>query len=334
MSERRQGKKCLLTSEFCDRLKTIVEKKKWSHQRIADWSKTDRATVAKVLRNDPNNPFHGGTAENIAKSILNQSGTSFEDTEVSCSVIDADPDIALQLVDSPFHGTAAEKLLAVCAGRNELLGRIFVDLDKGLNKNLLGATRLGKTWLLKQICQQGDERMRTPIEKFIYMNLRGINHGKQFFPKLCEELKIDPPLSGDDLKQVLGERKYVVCLDNIEQFRDEERFTEGDRDQLCYLCDGKDLPLTMIVASQMPLRTLFPDNSIISSPFADLCNTIKVKPVSLRQTTDFITHSLSPLEIKFTPAQIEVIHRDAEGKPQEIMHLADEQYQISIRNRS
>jgi hypothetical protein len=333
MGERRQDKKCLLTSEFCDRLNKIVKKEKWSHQQIAGWSNTDRATVAKVLKNDPNSPFHGGKAEEIAKSILSQSDTSFEDIEVSSNVIDADPNITLLLVESPFYGAAAEKLLAVCAGRDELLERIFMALDLGLNKNLLGGARLGKTWLLKQICLQGATRMRTPIEKFIYINLCGINHGKQFFPKLCEELEIDPPLRGGELKRVLGERKYVVCLDNIDQFRDKQRFTKLDRDQLCYLCDGDDLPLTMVVASQKPLRTLFPDDHLGSSPFADLCNPIEVQPVSLQQATNFMNDSLAPLGMKFKPAQIEEIHRAATGKPQEVMHLADEQYQISIQNR-
>jgi predicted DNA-binding antitoxin AbrB/MazE fold protein len=63
-----------------------------------------------------------------------------------------------------------------------------------------------------------------------------------------------------------------VCLDNIDQFQDDQRFTKLDRDHLCDLCDGADRPLSMVVTSQVPLRDLFPDDTHSSSPFADLCS--------------------------------------------------------------
>jgi hypothetical protein len=72
MGERRQSKKCLLTSAFCARLNKIVTKEKWSHQQIAGWSNTDRTTVAKVLKNSPFMVFSRESLKKIEFLVANQ----------------------------------------------------------------------------------------------------------------------------------------------------------------------------------------------------------------------------------------------------------------------
>jgi transcriptional regulator with XRE-family HTH domain len=330
MAERIQNQRCLLSEELHARFTKRLQEMKFTQQQIADTARVDRNTVSKVIKNDPASPFQSAKAE----SILQACDVIFKDNEIVDGISEVTASFDEISLSSPFLGASAKQLLSICTGRDELLSQIFEALNLGLNKNLLGAARLGKTWLLEEIRTQGMQRMTRQIQQFVYINLRSINPGGLFFPTLCEELKIDPPLRGRDLARQLGKKKYVVCLDNIDQFQDDQRFTKLDRDQLCDLCDGADRPLSMVVASQVPLRELFPDDPQGSSPFADLCSAIEVRPVSLQQVTNFIIQSLTPLGMAFTTTQIEGIHQMAAGKPQEIMLLADRQYQNSIQSRS
>jgi hypothetical protein len=72
MGERRQDKKCLLTSEFCDQLNKIVGEERWSQQQIADWLNTNRTTVAKVLKNSPFMVFSRESLKKIEFLVANQ----------------------------------------------------------------------------------------------------------------------------------------------------------------------------------------------------------------------------------------------------------------------
>jgi hypothetical protein len=78
------------------------------------------------------------------------------------------------VIDSPFLTMEAEQLLSQVAGRDELLRQIFEELEKGSSKSLVGEALVGETYLLKQICKQGQQRL-TSVEDLLYLDLRMVN---------------------------------------------------------------------------------------------------------------------------------------------------------------
>jgi Trypsin-like peptidase domain len=178
---------------------------------------------------------------------------------------ESDRKVLQQIAVNPFEGQAAIESLAYHIGREELLRQIFEELDKGSNRSLVGVTQVGKTWLLKEICRRGKSKIKRHIDAFIYLDMRCVEDGKDFFEALCTKLKVTPPLRGPNLYWALEGKKYILCLDEIDQLADDVRFSRTERDQLCSLCDGEDMPLSLVIASQASLIELFPDSPIRSS---------------------------------------------------------------------
>jgi hypothetical protein len=107
------------------------------------------------------------------------------------------------------------------------------------------------------------------IGSISYLDLCDVNAG-QFSPILCLSMGLDIPLRGCELKRALGNKKYVLCLDEIDQMIDGERFTKNDQDQLCSLCGGEDSEMSLIVASRVTLQLFFPAKPFQSSPLGTI----------------------------------------------------------------
>jgi len=227
---------------------------------------------------------------------------------------------------NPFEGQKALDALSYHSGREELLRQLFEELDKGSNRSLVGEPRVGKTWLLRQIFQNGRTKMKRKVDGFIYLDMRCIEDGKDFFEALCSELNIYPPMRGYKLQRLLTGKQYILCLDEIDQLADDQRFTKNERDQLYSLCDGKSVPFSLVISSQTPLSQLFPDSPIRASPLVGICRQIDVKPLLLLQIQAFLTDCIKETSVQFSEAQIRQLYLDSEGKPEQLLELAAKQY--------
>lgn len=227
---------------------------------------------------------------------------------------------------NPFEGQKALDALSYHSGREELLRQLFEELDKGSNRSLVGEPRVGKTWLLRQICQNGRIRMKRKVDGFIYLDMRCIEDGKDFFEALCSELNIHPPIRGYKLQRLLTGKQYILCLDEIDQLADDQRFTKNERDQLYGLCDGRDVPFSLVTASQIALNQLFPDSPLRASPLVGICRQIDIKPLSLLQVKAFLTNCIKETGVQFSEAQIRQLYLVSEGKPEQLLDLASKQY--------
>jgi len=227
---------------------------------------------------------------------------------------------------NPFEGQKALDALSYHSGREELLRQLFEELDKGSNRSLVGEPRVGKTWLLRQIFQNGRTKMKRKVDGFIYLDMRCIEDGKDFFEALCSELNIYPPMRGYKLQRLLTGKQYILCLDEIDQLADDQRFTKNERDQLYSLCDGKNVPFSLVISSQTPLSQLFPDSPIRASPLVGICRQIDVKPLLLLQIQAFLTDCIKETSVQFSEAQIRQLYLDSEGKPEQLLELAAKQY--------
>lgn len=100
-------------------------------------------------------------------------------------------------------------------GREELLRRIFEELDKGVNLSLVGEAQISKSSVLSMIHHFGPQRMHTPMNGFIYLSLEGVDDEDEFYAALCERLGIET-CRGYDLTRALRRQRYVLCIDEAE----------------------------------------------------------------------------------------------------------------------
>jgi len=128
------------------------------------------------------------------------------------------------------------------------------------------------------------------------------------------------------LQRLLTGKQYILCLDEIDQLADDQRFTKNERDQLYSLCDGKNVPFSLVISSQTPLSQLFPDSPIRASPLVGICRQIDVKPLLLLQIQAFLTDCIKETSVQFSEAQIRQLYLDSEGKPEQLLELAAKQY--------
>jgi hypothetical protein len=97
--------------------------------------------------------------------------------------------------------------------------------------------------------------------------------------------------------------------------------------------EGADSEISLVVASQVPLHILFPDEPNRTSPLVGLCKTLDVRPVSLEQVQKFVVASLNGTGIEFTKQQVQQLHHDSLGRPGEILDLAHQLYQELVKTR-
>jgi hypothetical protein len=190
-------------------------------------------------------------------------------------------------------------------------------LEKGANRSLVGEARVGKTWLLQQIQRRWQRVMQRPLDGCVLLDMQMIEDGREFFEVLCEEMGLESSLRGNRLARALRHKRYILCLDEIDLLTDEARFQEADRRFLRGLADGADTPLSLVIASQRPLRELFPDSPLHSSPLADICGQMEVAALSLEQVREVVR----ACGIRVEKAQ--ALWEASQGKPQMLLDLID-----------
>lgn len=198
-------------------------------------------------------------------------------------------------------------------GRTDLLRQIFEAIRRGGNRALVGPAQIGKSSLLSMVCALGPTQLALPPESFVYLNLQLIDDDGDFFDALCHKLGI-PSCRGYKLERQLSQRKVVLCLDEIEKLRS-DRFPIDVREQLRGLADGADSPLTLLVASRMPLDRLFPDAPERTSPLYNVVSQLSVPPFRDEECRELIARRLHGSDVTFSEAEIAALVERSLGHP-------------------
>jgi hypothetical protein len=206
-------------------------------------------------------------------------------------------------------------------GRQEFLRRLVEDLQKGMSLALVGETQSGKSSVLQYLCRKRDTIWQGIPPQFIYMDMLLINDGQEFQSELCHSLGLDTCNNSELVRKLQHlQRKYILCLDEVGVLGD-DTFSRT-RLNLRGLVDGHSTPLTLITTSQLPLKSLFPDNSRISSSLAEFCQQRNVLPFDKQETIDFIHMRLEPTGVRFSDRDIAELYQQTNGHPGQLQQAA------------
>lgn len=223
------------------------------------------------------------------------------------------PSVAASALSNPFVTSGRLTDPSQFVGRKELLRQIFEALGRGGNRALVGPAQIGKSSLLSMVCALGPKQLGLVPESFVYLNLQLIDDDGDFFDALCHKLGI-PSCRGYKLERQLSQRKVVLCLDEIEKLRS-DRFPIDVREQLRGLADGADSPLTLLVASRMPLDRLFPDAPERTSPLYNVVAQLSVPPFGDEECRELLSRRLSHSGVTFSEAEIAMLVARSLGHP-------------------
>lgn len=205
---------------------------------------------------------------------------------------------------NPF--TDQGRITTAFFGQEKLLRTIFAELKKGTNLSLIGETQMGKSSLLSKVRQLGAKEL--PKKTFIELDMCIVHDEGDFFKALCGEMGIQET-RGYELHRALRGKQYVLCLDNIERMTS-KLFSGDERTELRGFAEGKDAPLTLLIASHSPLNTLFPDDysRLEASPLDNICQRLDIPPFSPEEVRTFIKTRLQSTGIQFTEEALEKHH--------------------------
>ncbi len=212
--------------------------------------------------------------------------------------------------------------------RKEILNQLYEALRIGQSRSLVGESEIGKSSILWKICQEGWQRLNLQRKAFIYLNMEIISSYESFFTALCQALAIKLDIRsvsfGLDLNNRLEGKRYIVCIDEIEVFR--EDFPPEDLPKTLRLLRGltgsSQAPLTLVTASRSPLKELFPDTPKTSSPFWNIFRKIDVDVFSEEDASQFLQHRLQGNSITFTEDQINQLIADSNCHPARLQEQA------------
>jgi hypothetical protein len=210
-------------------------------------------------------------------------------------------------------------------GREELLRRIFEELGKRSNLALIGERQIGKSSLLYMIRHYGPERLALPPASFLHIDMQLIRDEGQFFRAVCRKLDIPLCDNGFDLSLELEGRRAILCLDEVEKMQ-RDRFSADVRDELRGLVDGGSAPLTLVVASSLPLTELFPDTHGGTSPLANICSPLDVPPFSHSEARAFIAARLHGTGVQFSEDEIADLLEQSQRHPARLQQAAADLY--------
>ncbi|MGD1908604.1 MAG: AAA family ATPase [Leptolyngbyaceae cyanobacterium] len=212
-------------------------------------------------------------------------------------------------------------------GRKEILRRIFEELHKGSSLSLVGASQVGKSSLLEMVRHWGPQALKLKPEQFIHVDMQIVRNEAEFFEALCDALGLPETLRGFRLGRALRDKRYIVCLDEIEKMVSQRHFTGDEREELRGLADGANAPLSLVIASRSPLNELFDDDPTRTSPLHGLCGPpLRVKPFSQPETFQFLTQRLKGNAIQFVSEQMQALYNQSQGHPGLLQALAADLY--------
>lgn len=210
--------------------------------------------------------------------------------------------------------------------REEILQRVFEGLRLGCSQSLVGETQIGKSSILSMICTQGPQQLQLPQQSFVLLDMQCIYDEKDLFTALCDELGIDPPCRGYELRRKLRNQHYIVCLDEVEKMTHPEKFSGDERSELRGLASHPTAPFTLVIASRSPLPQLFPDSPEKTSPLAGICHPIDIGAFSPAIAKAFIEHRLRGSPVTFSEEQIDDLLDRSQGHPARLQEYAAELY--------
>ncbi len=208
--------------------------------------------------------------------------------------------------------------------REEILERIFEELAAGRNVSLVGEAQVGKSSVLAQVCARGPERMGRPAADFVYLDMQELSGDEDFFAALSEELGL-AGVQGWRLRRALGDRRVVLCLDELEKMT-YSGFTREVRSQLRGLADGNQAPLTLLLASRSPLAELLPDSPLDTSPLAPTCPEMRLAPFSRAIARRFLRRRMAAFGRRFSEAAQERLLNESGGHPGRLQAFAHLSY--------
>lgn len=208
--------------------------------------------------------------------------------------------------------------------RDDVLRRVFEELEKGSNISLVGASQIGKSSILEQIRQRGPDRLNLPPSAFIYLDMQNVHNEADFFLALSDKLGIRPLLRGYELNRTLNKRarRYILCLDEIEKMKSNRDFTGSARSELRGLAELADSPITLVIASRSPLGDLFPDKPEETSPLAGICPQLDLLPFAPTVARAFLCERLAGTGVAFTAPEIDTLIIQTGGHPGKLQHAA------------
>lgn len=206
----------------------------------------------------------------------------------------------------------------------EKLKEIIDNIRIGRNTSVIGEAQVGKSSLLKLIECLGPEYTKRPSSDFRYLNMELLDSNDEFFFALSNLFGLPEPMEGFRLKLALGERRIVLCLDELENMR-YEGFTSQVRSNLRGLANGNDSPLTLVAATRTSLIELFPDSDNIS-PMHNVFYEVKLNSFPPRVVSKFLQERLSGTNMKFDKEEEDFLIRESGGNPGELQRLASQLY--------
>ncbi|WP_146242451.1 ATP-binding protein [Acaryochloris thomasi] len=210
--------------------------------------------------------------------------------------------------------------------RVDLFGQLFVELAKGCNVSLVGMSEIGKSSILSMICQKGPRVPSLSSYGFVLINMEWVHGENDLFESLCYSLGIKT-CRGFALKRALQQRRYILCIDEIEKMTRSDLFSGDERSELRGLADGFDAPLSLVIASRTNLDLLFPDSPVMTSPLAGLFGRpYMVGNFTPEIASQFLRKRLSETEVEFTEAEIQRLISETDGHPARLQQAAAQLY--------
>jgi serine/threonine protein kinase len=234
-------------------------------------------------------------------------------------------------VPNPFGKRGRIDNPAEFFGREELLRRIFEELDKGNNLSLIGERQIGKSSLLSMIEYLAHERLNSPPDAVLSIDMQIIHSEEDFFEALCSELEISP-VRGYRLLRALRGKHYILCLDEIEKMK-RDTLTVNARAELRGLADGARAPFTLVIASRKTLNELFADKDDGTSPLYNICTPIIVPPFSHDEARAFIAVRLQGTGVQFSEDEIVDLLEQSQCHPARLQQAAAELYRRHTERR-
>lgn len=238
-----------------------------------------------------------------------------------------EPPVALALAAlsraNPFGDRGCIRDPARFFNRERELAEIFDELRKGSSLSLVGEAQVGKSSLLAMIAVQGPQALQRDPADFITIDMQVIRNEAEFFEALCEKLGLGLTVRGLALDRALRGRQVVVCLDEIEKMTNPQCFSGEERAELRGHANGRDTPLTLVIASRSPLASLFNDDPRRTSPLADLCGRPhRLGPFSQATSEAFLQHRLQGNALDFSARQRQMLHEQSGGHPGQLQAAA------------
>jgi formylglycine-generating enzyme required for sulfatase activity len=219
-------------------------------------------------------------------------------------------------------------------GREALIEEIFQLLAVGRSISLVGESGIGKSSILRQICNRGKERLWSINESernFAYLDLQLIENEADFYKYLCDELGI-PTVREYELYRALENKYYVVCIDEIEKLTN-SNFSSDILAQLRGLAQN-DAHIQLVIASRSYLDNLFPSSEEATSTIANIFTVLNIPHFSFDETLNFIKSRLIGTGLEFNEQQINQLLAETQGHPGRLQEAAAKLYKQIISSRA